>query len=364
MNMKLKMTQIRCDGDTQMRVKTNALAVKEYAGHMGAGVIFAAIIVYNDGNIYWLADGFHRIEAATSLGWEEIDAEVRSGTVRDARLFAASTNKGHGERLTNADKRRAVEILLADDEWATWTDTKIAHQCGVSDRFVGTVRKESASSNGSKKTRTATRGGKSYPMNTNNIGRSKKPNDAINASAALSADENSKSLMKELSTTVDNNSVEDSDQNDRPPKFDDVNSSPPQVADESNCALEKTAAYVEEDGSNASLAAATSMANIDSVCEQALQSALTKQPFASGQFVLAVIFKAKGLSCDLLNEMVENANQVEARVVMSPAMEAFIAEKEDLDPGTAAQSESISSEKNGHKHRKPSLESDNRMFDM
>ena len=32
---------------------------------------------------------------------------------------------------TNADKRRAVETLLNDAEWATWSDREIARQCGV-----------------------------------------------------------------------------------------------------------------------------------------------------------------------------------------------------------------------------------------
>ncbi|MEO6960160.1 MAG: hypothetical protein ABI081_09285, partial [Burkholderiaceae bacterium] len=42
---------------------------------------------------------------------------------------------------TNADKRKAVNAMLADAEWSQWSDRKIAEQCGVSASFVGAMRK-------------------------------------------------------------------------------------------------------------------------------------------------------------------------------------------------------------------------------
>ena len=41
---------------------------------------------------------------------------------------------------TNADKRRAVETLLRDEEWARWSDREIARQCGVSPSSVSAYR--------------------------------------------------------------------------------------------------------------------------------------------------------------------------------------------------------------------------------
>jgi hypothetical protein len=54
---------------------------------------------------------------------------VRAGTRRDALLYALSANAGHGHRRTNEDKRRAVDIMLADPEWSQLTDQAIADAC-------------------------------------------------------------------------------------------------------------------------------------------------------------------------------------------------------------------------------------------
>ena len=39
--------------------------------------------VYYDGDVYWLADGFHRVEAALKCGRRMIMAEIRPGTYAD-----------------------------------------------------------------------------------------------------------------------------------------------------------------------------------------------------------------------------------------------------------------------------------------
>jgi len=78
-------------------------------------------------------------------------------------------------RRTNADKRRAVETLLSDEEWRTWPLKKIAEHCAVS---VGLVHKlhEELSFHSEKIEKpaehTVTRKGTIYTQNTTNIGRS------------------------------------------------------------------------------------------------------------------------------------------------------------------------------------------------
>lgn len=80
----------------------------------------------------------------------ELPAEVRNGTRRDALLFACGANASHGLRRSSADKRKAVETLLADDEWKQWSDREIAKRCHVSHVSVGSWRQERASAlNGS-----------------------------------------------------------------------------------------------------------------------------------------------------------------------------------------------------------------------
>jgi hypothetical protein len=136
----LELAQVRLDGGTQIRTRLRKEVVREYAERMAEGACFPPIGVYFDGQRYWLADGFHRVAAALELGRATIDCLVYHGTLREALLAAIGANQGHGLRRNNDDKRRAVETLLADAEWAAKTDRWIAEICGVSHPFVAKLR--------------------------------------------------------------------------------------------------------------------------------------------------------------------------------------------------------------------------------
>jgi hypothetical protein len=138
--MKLSHASIRTDGGTQTRVALNEETVAEYAAAMEEGAQFPPVVAFYDGTAYWLADGFHRIAAEKRVGWTETVADVRQGTRRDAVLYSVGANGDHGLRRTNADKRRAVETLLMDEEWVKESDNWIAGKCGVSQPFVGSLR--------------------------------------------------------------------------------------------------------------------------------------------------------------------------------------------------------------------------------
>lgn len=140
---KLLYTQIRTNGGTQMRTGVNEVTAGEYADEIRRGVEFPPVIVFYDGETYWLGDGFHRVRAYFMAGGHtaEIPAEVRPGTRRDAVLWAAGANASHGLRRTRQDKERAVDALLADDEWGQWADREIARRCNVSHTFVAARRK-------------------------------------------------------------------------------------------------------------------------------------------------------------------------------------------------------------------------------
>src|SRR5262245_57379811 len=47
-------------------------------------------------------------------------------------------------RRTQLDKRRAVERLLSDPEWARWSDRKIAEAAKVDHKTVAKIRREFA----------------------------------------------------------------------------------------------------------------------------------------------------------------------------------------------------------------------------
>jgi hypothetical protein len=139
--VKILLTSIR-DGRAQMRVEMQPETVADYAADMLDGVVFPPVIIYHDGADHWLSDGFHRVEAARKIGRTEIDAEIREGTARDAILHGIGANATHGLRRSQADKRRAVERLLTDPEWAAWSDRKIAQVAKVDHKTVGKIRRE------------------------------------------------------------------------------------------------------------------------------------------------------------------------------------------------------------------------------
>jgi hypothetical protein len=140
------------------------------------------VVVHYDGEKHWLARGFLRLEAAKRAGCKTIKAIVKPGTRRDAILEAAGANATHGLRRTIADKWRAVSLLLKDPEWARWNDSEIARRCHVSNHLVAEVRVHLGTlqdnPSGDQDCRTVNRNGTTYPMDTSNIGKGRKGNQA------------------------------------------------------------------------------------------------------------------------------------------------------------------------------------------
>jgi hypothetical protein len=171
--MYIKISDIRAEGGTQPRARTDLNAVEEYTEAMRNGAVFPPVVVFYDGSDYWLADGFHRRNAAIGAGFEKINAEVKSGTRRDAILYSVGANATHGQRRTNDDKRRSVLRLLEDEEWSRWSDSEIARRCAVSQPFVSSLRPSLITVISEKpveKTYT-TKHGTTATMHTANIGR-------------------------------------------------------------------------------------------------------------------------------------------------------------------------------------------------
>ena len=125
----------------QVREAINEATVAEYVERIESGVQFPPIIVFFDGNNYWIADGWHRLMAHEHSGCLTISAEVKLGGERDALQYALSANSAHGLPRTNADKRNAVEIALADPEWSKLSTREIADLCAVSHNLVAEIRR-------------------------------------------------------------------------------------------------------------------------------------------------------------------------------------------------------------------------------
>ena len=138
----LNLSAIIIDKGTQSRAQISEETVSDYAEAMSAGDTFPPITVFFDGVEYYLADGFHRLHAAQRLGRASIQAEVKTGTLRDAILFSLGANRDHGLRRTNADKRKCVQTLLEDFEWGELSVNEMARICGVSPQLVSAVKAE------------------------------------------------------------------------------------------------------------------------------------------------------------------------------------------------------------------------------
>jgi hypothetical protein len=134
---RIAISQIVIDGGTQIRAAINDRVVADYAERMSEGVMFPPVVLFHDGNAYYMADGFHRALASTRVGFSDIDANVQPGTKADAVWFALGANKENGQRLTEADKKHAV--LLALTMWPNKTQREIAEQVGCAQSFVSYV---------------------------------------------------------------------------------------------------------------------------------------------------------------------------------------------------------------------------------
>ena len=163
--VELDLAAVRTDGNTQTRAMTSRDTAQEYAEAIASGAVFPPVkVVLDEEGNYWLWDGFHTTMAFGIAGRSTVRALVTRGTKRDAVLLAVGANQAHGLRRTNDDKRRAVTILLRDDEWREWSDRVIAERVGVSHTFVSNVRRELYPTDAVHlpHTRTVERGGQTY----------------------------------------------------------------------------------------------------------------------------------------------------------------------------------------------------------
>jgi len=136
----LSIADIRMDGGTQARAGLDEETITNYALAMQAGAQFPLIVVFHDGANHWLADGFHRVKAAERIGRAAMRADVQSGTQRDAILYAMGANDTHGLPRRRDDLHRSIARMLADEEWKTWSDRRIAEQVHCDHKTVAAAR--------------------------------------------------------------------------------------------------------------------------------------------------------------------------------------------------------------------------------
>ena len=146
--MKIKIDDL--DTSLQVRYGVDAKAVCDYAEAMKEGAKFPDVTVFTDGETYWLADGFHRMLATQQTGKATVAANVTHGTRADALMYALKANGSHGVRMTNADKRHALEVAWENMQelFGGEPSTRLlADTCGVSERLAREFRAEQGRQN-------------------------------------------------------------------------------------------------------------------------------------------------------------------------------------------------------------------------
>lgn len=141
----IAVADLRGDGETQTRASLRPSTITEYAERLRDGEVPPPVDAFFDGSVYWLADGFHRREAHKREGKLVISARVHDGSRHDALMFSVASHNGEDrERYTNADKRRAVELVLADPECAEMSTREIGAICRCHHTLVVKMRAETS----------------------------------------------------------------------------------------------------------------------------------------------------------------------------------------------------------------------------
>lgn len=133
----ITLTSITIDDNLNVREGLDNETIERY---MESFEQLPPVVVFDTGDRYLLADGFHRYEAVKKLGRDEIEAEIKQGTRQDAEKYAALANLQHGKPLTRAERRKAVERMLKlhTERANNW----IAQDMGVSENTVKKYRGE------------------------------------------------------------------------------------------------------------------------------------------------------------------------------------------------------------------------------
>lgn len=206
---KIKLSEIRIDGGTQAREALNQDVVKEYAEHMREGAEFPAITVFFDGSAYWLADGFHRYFAAKSNAYSDILADVKTGTLDEATLFAFGANGKRGLSMSAGDFRKIIYAMLRHPVWSKWTNAEIARHVGVSAMTVGRVKATMETPEEPAKKKYKDKDGVERQMDTSNLGKKTKTTkpDVTTADPIVEMQDQVSELVDTVNQLSDENTV-------------------------------------------------------------------------------------------------------------------------------------------------------------
>jgi hypothetical protein len=126
MRAKVRISDLIIADELKPRLRVDGETVAAYRDAYSAGEALPPVVVFADDTTpgrYWLADGWHRVEAHhaaddedTLLGSADdrtaIDAEIRPGGKVAAMLYAAGANTTHGRRRDRHDAVAAAKVAI------------------------------------------------------------------------------------------------------------------------------------------------------------------------------------------------------------------------------------------------------------
>ena len=134
----------KIDTTIVVRERVDDAYVAELVERIRAGDTLPPPLVFHDSSTYRLADGHHRLAAASGAGLRSIECLIESGGLTECEVAAVAANKCHGLRRSPGDKRAAVKRALANHTMAGWSDRRLAEHAGVSHTFVAKLRRSVA----------------------------------------------------------------------------------------------------------------------------------------------------------------------------------------------------------------------------
>lgn len=138
---------LRRDGGTQPRAGLNDSIVSQFTHDMRRGDKFPPVHAFEDvTGTLWLADGFHRVEAASGIGMTSLEADIERGDVHAAFEHAVREAASH-HPLTLEEKRQAARRFLSESSWRGRSSRWIARLCGIDGQTVDGIRRALSAEN-------------------------------------------------------------------------------------------------------------------------------------------------------------------------------------------------------------------------
>lgn len=110
----MQLSEITVDDRFQIRERQSTDMIARYTESIEAGAKMPPLVVWIEGGIPYLIDGFHRMRAYESAGVRQVQVEVFVGDRLGAVQRAIEANLAHGLGMTPRDMRRAAKIHMTE----------------------------------------------------------------------------------------------------------------------------------------------------------------------------------------------------------------------------------------------------------